>query len=112
MTRSTLSHPIRVGVQLHPQHTPYQSFADAVRRAEDMGVDTIWDWDHFSRQARPILSWEWAYPGISMPWQRCSNGAMRNVHNGYPVDPIGKGQKKRKPLGEVAHRERWGEAFA
>lgn len=47
MTRSTLSHPIRVGVQLHPQRTPYQSFADAVRRAEDMGVDTIWDWDHF-----------------------------------------------------------------
>jgi probable F420-dependent oxidoreductase len=39
--------PVRVGVQLHPQHTTYQSFADAVRRCEDMGVDTIWDWDHF-----------------------------------------------------------------
>ena len=31
---------------------------------------------------------------------------------GYPVDTIGKGQKKRKPLGEVAHRERWSEAFS
>jgi nitroreductase len=31
---------------------------------------------------------------------------------GYPVETIGKGQKKRKPLGEVAHRERWSEAFA
>jgi probable F420-dependent oxidoreductase len=32
---------------MHPQHTSYQDFADAVRRVEDLGVDTIWDWDHF-----------------------------------------------------------------
>jgi probable F420-dependent oxidoreductase len=38
---------IRVGVQLHPQQTTYAAFADAVRRAEDLGVDTIWNWDHF-----------------------------------------------------------------
>ena len=38
---------IRIGVQLHPQHTSYAEFADAVRRAEDLGVDTIWNWDHF-----------------------------------------------------------------
>jgi probable F420-dependent oxidoreductase len=38
---------IRVGVQLHPQHTTYAAFTDAVRRAEDAGVDTIWNWDHF-----------------------------------------------------------------
>lgn len=37
----------RVGVQIHPQQTTYASIADAVRRAESMGVDTIWDWDHF-----------------------------------------------------------------
>jgi probable F420-dependent oxidoreductase len=37
----------RVGVQLRPQHTTYASFADAVRQAEDLGVDTIWNWDHF-----------------------------------------------------------------
>jgi len=30
---------------------------------------------------------------------------------GYPVEAIGKGQKKRKPLGEIAHRERWGQPF-
>jgi probable F420-dependent oxidoreductase len=41
------TYPIRVGVQLHPQHTSYQDFADAVRRAEDIGVDSIWNWDHF-----------------------------------------------------------------
>lgn len=37
----------RVGVQIHPQHTSYASFADAVRRVEELGVDTIWNWDHF-----------------------------------------------------------------
>jgi probable F420-dependent oxidoreductase len=44
---TTLAHPLRVGVQFHPQHTSYSSFADAVRRVEDLGVDTIWNWDHF-----------------------------------------------------------------
>jgi probable F420-dependent oxidoreductase len=38
---------IRVGVQLHPQHTTYREFRDAVLRMESLGVDTIWDWDHF-----------------------------------------------------------------
>ena len=30
---------------------------------------------------------------------------------GYPVQDIGKGRKKRKPLGEVAYKERWGNPF-
>ncbi len=30
---------------------------------------------------------------------------------GYPAEAVGKGQKKRKPLGEVAYNERWGEPF-
>jgi probable F420-dependent oxidoreductase len=38
---------IRVGVLIRPQHTTYPSFASAVRRVEALGVDTIWDWDHF-----------------------------------------------------------------
>ena len=38
---------IRVGVQLHPQHTTYQAYAEAVRAVEELGVDTIWNWDHF-----------------------------------------------------------------
>src|SRR5919205_651077 len=38
---------IKIGAQLKPQHTTYAAYVDAVRRAEDMGVDTIWNWDHF-----------------------------------------------------------------
>lgn len=30
---------------------------------------------------------------------------------GYPVDPAGRGKKQRKPIGEVAHRERYGQPF-
>ncbi len=31
---------------------------------------------------------------------------------GYPVANLGKGQKKRKPLGEVVHKERWGQPYS
>jgi nitroreductase len=31
---------------------------------------------------------------------------------GYPAQAMGKGKKKRKPIGAIAHRERWGHPFA
>jgi probable F420-dependent oxidoreductase len=39
--------PLRVGVQLHPQHTTYDTYRTAVVRMEQIGVDSIWNWDHF-----------------------------------------------------------------
>ncbi|KQR16560.1 LLM class F420-dependent oxidoreductase [Cellulomonas sp. Leaf334] len=42
-----MTHPIRIGVQLQPQHADYAQLRDAVRRAEDLGVDIIFNWDHF-----------------------------------------------------------------
>ena len=40
--------PVRIGVQLQPQHAPqYQQIRDAVRRCEDIGVDVAFNWDHF-----------------------------------------------------------------
>ncbi len=40
--------PIRIGVQLQPQHAPqYTMLRDAVLRAEDAGVDIAFNWDHF-----------------------------------------------------------------
>lgn len=38
---------IRVGVQIQPQHVLYPEYAAAVRRVEEIGVDTIFNWDHF-----------------------------------------------------------------
>jgi probable F420-dependent oxidoreductase len=38
---------LRVGVLLEPQYTTFSSYAEAVRQVESLGVDTIWDYDHF-----------------------------------------------------------------
>jgi probable F420-dependent oxidoreductase len=37
----------RVGVQLHPQACTVQQLRSAWRAADELGVDTIWLWDHF-----------------------------------------------------------------
>lgn len=37
----------KVGVQLHPQATTVENLLDATAAADDMGVDSIWTWDHF-----------------------------------------------------------------
>jgi probable F420-dependent oxidoreductase len=39
--------PIRVGVQIQPQHGDFASMQRAWREAEELGVDTIYTWDHF-----------------------------------------------------------------
>ncbi len=38
---------IKVGVQLHPQHCTFEQLRDVWLRLDAMGVDTIWNWDHF-----------------------------------------------------------------
>ncbi|KAA9149635.1 LLM class F420-dependent oxidoreductase [Microbacterium lushaniae] len=42
-----LDTPVRVGVQIEPQHAPYPQIRDAVLRLEEMGVDILFNWDHF-----------------------------------------------------------------
>jgi probable F420-dependent oxidoreductase len=42
-----MSRKIRIAVQIHPQHAEYRQIRDAVARAEDMGVDAAFNWDHF-----------------------------------------------------------------
>ncbi len=37
----------KVGVQLHPQHTTMGQLLAASRRAEEVGCDSLWTWDHF-----------------------------------------------------------------
>ena len=39
--------PVRIGVQLQPQHADYADLRRAVDRAEEAGVDVIFTWDHF-----------------------------------------------------------------
>jgi len=39
--------PIRIGLQIHPQHAEYAAIRHTVSEAEDLGVDVIFNWDHF-----------------------------------------------------------------
>ena len=42
-----MDRPIRIAIQLQPQHAEYAAIRDAAARAEDMGVDIVFNWDHF-----------------------------------------------------------------
>jgi probable F420-dependent oxidoreductase len=39
--------PIRVGVQVQPQHADFDGMRAAWREADELGADTIFTWDHF-----------------------------------------------------------------
>ena len=44
---STPARPVRIGIQLQPQHADYAQIRRAVAAAEEAGVDIIFNWDHF-----------------------------------------------------------------
>jgi probable F420-dependent oxidoreductase len=39
--------PVRIGVQLRPQHSTYETLRDTLAELEDIGVDIVFNWDHF-----------------------------------------------------------------
>ncbi|GAA1996578.1 LLM class F420-dependent oxidoreductase [Microbacterium ulmi] len=45
---------MRIGVQLAPQHGSFAAYRDAVLRAEDLGVDVVFNWDHFVPLTEPF----------------------------------------------------------
>ncbi len=87
------------------EHSPY-AVSDASRAIQSM-ILTAWsqgvgsNWTGFENlpQVNPVL-------GIPEEIK-----LLAVVPFGYPVANLGKGQKKRKPLGEVVHRERWGQPY-
>lgn len=38
---------VRIALQLQPQHAEYSELRDAAVRGEEMGVDIVFNWDHF-----------------------------------------------------------------
>jgi probable F420-dependent oxidoreductase len=42
-----MTRPIRLGVQVAPQHAMYPTIRDTVAALEDAGVDIVFNWDHF-----------------------------------------------------------------
>jgi probable F420-dependent oxidoreductase len=43
----TVPRPLRIAVQVQNQHAAYPQIRDMVRTAEDLGVDIVYNWDHF-----------------------------------------------------------------
>ncbi|HEV7951285.1 MAG TPA: LLM class F420-dependent oxidoreductase [Glaciihabitans sp.] len=43
----TTTRPVRLGVQVQPQHASYATIRDTVAELEDLGVDILFNWDHF-----------------------------------------------------------------
>lgn len=42
-----MTRPVRIGAQIAPQHATYSHIRDTVTALEEMGVDIIFNWDHF-----------------------------------------------------------------
>jgi probable F420-dependent oxidoreductase len=42
-----VTRPVRIGVQLQPQHAEYSDIRRAAAAAEEAGVDIVYNWDHF-----------------------------------------------------------------
>ena len=95
--------PLAIVVAMDP--SPF-AVSDGSRAIQDMilaawsqGVGSNWVGFNSLPQVNPLL-------GIP---QEVSVLAI--LPFGYPAEAVGKGQKKRKPLGEVVYNERWGEPF-
>src|SRR4051812_49825177 len=41
------SRPVRIALQLQPQHMDYATIRRTAIEAEDLGVDILFNWDHF-----------------------------------------------------------------
>ncbi|CAM2999848.1 LLM class F420-dependent oxidoreductase [Saccharomonospora xinjiangensis] len=44
---TTTERPIRIGLQIQPQHADYGAIRRTAAQAEDLGVDILFNWDHF-----------------------------------------------------------------
>jgi probable F420-dependent oxidoreductase len=44
---ASVSRPVRVGLQLQPQHAAYKKIRDTAAEAEELGADIVFNWDHF-----------------------------------------------------------------
>ena len=96
--------PLAVVVAMQPSHYVVSDVSRAIQSmiltAWAEGVGSNWVGYQNLAQVKPLL-------GIPADVE-----VMAILPFGYPVKKLGKGRKNRKPLGQVAHRERFGHPFA
>ncbi|GCE31616.1 NADH dehydrogenase [Dictyobacter alpinus] len=95
-----------VSIVVGMEHSPF-AISDGSRAIQSMfltawahGIGSNWVGFDNLEQVRPLL-------GIPE-----DINVLAVLPFGYPVSATSKGIKKRKPLGEIAHRERWDQPFA
>jgi nitroreductase len=92
-----------------------------------VGIDhsSIFGVSDASRAIQAMILTAWAQ-GVGSNWVGFNNlkevgsllGVPENINIlaivpfGYPVATLGKGNKKRKPLSEIAHRDRWDQPYS
>jgi len=77
--------PVRIGVQLAPQHASYAVLRDRVREVEDLGADVVFNWDHFfplsgDRDGLHFESWT-MLAAIAEQTSRIELGALVNCNS-------------------------------
>ena len=80
-----MSRPVRIGVQLAPQHSTYAQLRDRVREIEDLGADIVFNWDHFfplsgDRDGLHFESWT-MLAAIAEQTSRIELGALVNCNS-------------------------------
>jgi probable F420-dependent oxidoreductase len=77
--------PTRIAAQLQPQHGDYETYRDRVREVEDLGVDILFNWDHFfpltgDTDGRHFESWT-MLAAIAEQTSRIEFGALVNCNS-------------------------------
>ena len=80
-----MTRPVRIGVQLAPQHAHYSVLRDRVAELEDMGADIVFNWDHFyplsgERDGLHFESWT-MLAAIAEQTSRIELGALVNCNS-------------------------------
>jgi probable F420-dependent oxidoreductase len=82
---NTARHPVRIAVQIAPQHAPYEKIRDTAALVEELGVDILFNWDHFyplngPRDGLHFESWT-MLAALAEQTRRIEIGALVNCHS-------------------------------